>query len=44
MIELEENIKKIQILKSKLESIGESLWHSWNGKRTKRIGRKNSWN
>lgn len=25
MIELEENIKKLQILKSKLESIGESL-------------------
>jgi len=27
MLELEENKKELEILKSKLESIGESLWH-----------------
>lgn len=28
MIELEENAKALQTIKSKLESIGESLWHT----------------
>jgi len=27
MLELEENLKKIEILKNKIQSLGESLWH-----------------
>ena len=27
MLELEENKKELELLKSKLESLGESLWH-----------------
>lgn len=27
MLELEENQKELELLKTKLESLGESLWH-----------------
>ena len=40
MIELEENKKELLELKSKLESLGESLWHRYNNQKTRRIGKQ----
>ena len=42
MIELEENARALQTIKSKLESIGESLWHSFKKRRIKKIRRANT--
>lgn len=37
MIELEENKRKLVELKSRLEGVGESLWHYWFKKRNTRF-------
>lgn len=41
MIELEEAKQNLSNFKNRLESLGDSLWLTKNGKRTKRTRRKN---
>lgn len=36
MISLDENNKKLESLKDRLIDVGDSLWHSWLGKRIKK--------
>ena len=42
MLELEENSRKLEMLKEKIKSLGESLWHNFARKPIKKIGRSNS--
>ena len=42
LIELEENINKLQQLKNKIESLGESLWHKSKERRTEKVRRTNT--
>lgn len=42
MLELEENTKKLEELKTKLQELGESLWHSQNRRGAKKTRKSNS--
>lgn len=43
MIELEENTRLLQLIKEKIKELGESLWHYYIRKRTRKIRTRNYW-
>ena len=42
MLELEENLKKLELAGKKLQDLGESLWHKYIRKGVKRTRKSNS--
>jgi len=41
MLELEENSRRLELLKQKTQSLGESLWHCYIREAIKRIRKRN---